>query len=124
MPLTRLARSRLVASRQEDVAALLSRQFESVFAELQAFVAGDPEKAALSRGGDAGLLPEMRAHWRELFSRPPDDELVLRARRLGEAQARALSPKSLVEIYAMLTKGLARAALGQECPAKPRASRG
>ena len=114
MPLTRLARSRLVASRQEDVAALLSRQFESVFADLQAFVAGDPEKAALSTGGDAGLLPEMRAHWRELFSRPPDDELVLRARRLGEAQARALSPKSLVEIYAHADQGSRSGGAGAE----------
>ena len=89
MPLTRLARSRLVASRQEDVAALLSRQFESVFAELQAFVAGDPEKAALSRGGDAGLLPEMRAHWRELFlGRPTTNSSCARAASARPRRAR------------------------------------
>jgi methyl-accepting chemotaxis protein len=103
MQLSRLARSR--ASRQDET-ALLPAQIDGLFEEVRATLAGDPEKAA--------LLPEMRAHWREIVSQPPGEDLVLRARRIGEAQARAaLSPKSLVETYGLLTSGLARTALGR-----------
>lgn len=109
MPLSRLARSRFAASAEDDP-ALLPAQIDGVIEDVRARLAADPAQAALS-----GLLPELRAHWRDLVSQPTDEDQVLRGRRIGEAQARAgLSPQTFVDIFGTLTRGLAREALGRQ----------
>ncbi|MCW2286733.1 methyl-accepting chemotaxis protein [Rhodoblastus acidophilus] len=109
MPLSRLARSRFAAS-TEDEPALLPAQIDGVIEDVRARLASDPAQAALS-----SLLPDLRAHWRELVAQPTTEDQVLRARRIGEAQARAaLSPKTFVETYGLLTSGLVRGALGRQ----------
>jgi methyl-accepting chemotaxis protein len=119
MQLYRIARSCVAPSKQEDGQAVLAKLLTPCLGDLlekfQVHVAADPARAAaFSKSDFACLERELSAHWRELLSRPPDEEMAMRARRLGEAQARAsLPPMAFVDIYGFSIKGFAQALLGR-----------
>jgi len=114
-----LARLRGAVVKQEDdqvaLAALLSPRLDALLQDFDAFVAADPDRAAAFAKTDfAGFKSAMRAHWGDLFSALPRDELTVRARRLGEAQARAgLAPEAYLGAYGFFMKAFAQTVLGE-----------
>jgi len=118
MQLSRLARSRVSASKSEDghgpLAVRLSPHIEALMGDLHAILSQNRVTAAGSGADEAGLAREMGAHWRERVSRPPDEALDLRARRFGEVFARAsYPPAALVDVYGLFAKKLLQGLLGR-----------
>jgi len=120
MELYRLARLRGAFEKQEDahaaLSALLWPRLDALFTECRAQMAAAPELAADPAQGDLPRLAEaLRAHWRELLATPSNPEAAaLRARRLGEDQARlGLALPAYVKGQGIVAGSLVQAILGR-----------
>ncbi|MBB4199386.1 methyl-accepting chemotaxis protein [Rhodoblastus sphagnicola] len=103
------------ADAQTALSTLLSPRLKSLFEAFRARVASDPATAAAFAKGDFSRLEgALGAHWRDLLSGPSGPERATRARRFGEAQARAGLPlDAYIAAHGFFTGACVQAILGR-----------
>ena len=118
MELYRLKRLRAGLAKHDDaqaaLASLLTPKLDSLLDEFYASVHGDPVKHGAMVGADAQAVKQAaQSHWAYVLSHPPSEELKIRSRRAGEAQARAaLPPDGYIDAYGFFLKAFIRTIVG------------